>query len=209
MSYINIAALDAAPLKTDPFQYLVVPDFLSPEALAEINPDYPDISLPRNYALDEVTYGPAFERLLDEINDSDFAAHLGSKFNVSLDGASTTITVRKYCEASDGNIHTDHWSKIITVLIYFNEQWEHEAGQLRMLRSSSDIEDYADEVKPLGGTLLAFRRSANSYHGHKRFVGERRMLQMNWVSGNPIARTVQRLDRFSTHFMKRVLRLGS
>ena len=79
--------------------------------------------------------------------------------------------MRKFCESSDGNIHTDHKSKVITVLVYFNTDWDEQAGQLRLLRSRTDIEDYAAEVPPAGGTLLAFRRTRNSWHGHKRFVG--------------------------------------
>ena len=117
----------------------------------------------------------------------------------------TTVTVRKFCERTDGNIHTDHKSKVITVLVYFNESWEHEEGQLRMLRSQGDIEDYVAQVKPLGGTLLAFRRTGHSWHGHTRFVGERRMVQLNYLDQSPLAVAAQRISRFGTHFMKNVL----
>ncbi len=208
MSYLDLSALDAARLEHDPFDFLVVPDFIRPEVLEGLVRDYPQITLPRNFALDEVRYGSTFQGLVDELNDPEFGRRLGARFGVDLDSADTTITVRRYCELSDGNIHTDHWSKILTVLIYFNRQWEHEAGKLRMLRSADDIEDYAAEVTPLGGTLLAFRRSDRSYHGHKRFEGERLMLQMNWIRPNRLARYVQRLDRFSTHLMKRLARMA-
>jgi hypothetical protein len=208
MSLLDLSALDAAPLERDPFDFLVVPDCIRPEAREGLVRDYPQITLPRNFALDEVRFGPAFQTLVEELNAPGFARRLGAKFGVDLDSADTTITVRRYCELSDGNIHTDHWSKIITVLIYFNREWHHEAGKLRMLRSADDIEDYAAEVTPLGGTLLAFRRSDHSYHGHKRFEGERLMLQMNWIRPNRLARYVQRLDRFSTHLMKRLSRMA-
>ncbi|HJW29228.1 MAG TPA: hypothetical protein VJ508_08235, partial [Saprospiraceae bacterium] len=33
MSILNLAALEATPLQHDPFEYLVVPDFIQPEAL--------------------------------------------------------------------------------------------------------------------------------------------------------------------------------
>ena len=75
----------------------------------------------------------------------------------------------------------DSKGKIITTLIYFNPQWEHEGGRLRLLRSSWNIEDYAAEVVPEKGTLIAFRRSENSFHGFKRVEAERRSLQMYWV----------------------------
>ncbi len=207
-SALDFEALSGTPLQRDPFDFIAVPGFVKPFALAAVNQDYPAIDRPSNRPLESLSYGPGFQRLLDSLNSPEFAQALGTKFNVDLSSCPTTITVRKFCEASDGNIHTDHKSKIITVIVYFNEDWPHEEGQLRMLRSKTDIEDYAAEVPPLGGTLLAFRRTDHSYHGHTRFEGERRMLQMNFLKASTLSRYRQRFDRFSTHLMKRVLRLG-
>jgi SM-20-related protein len=136
-----------------------------------------------------------------------FATLLGERFDLELASLPTTVSVRKFCERTDGNIHTDHKSKVITVLVYFNEHWDHPDGQLRMLRSNNDIEDYTAQVAPLGGTLLAFRRTDHSWHGHTRFVGERRMVQLNYLDESPLAVAAQRISRFGTHFMKNVLRV--
>jgi len=205
MSLTNLNALQAATLQTDPFDFLVVPDFIRPEALSRINADYPAIDTAANHELENLQYGPAFADLMAEVAQPPFVEALGEKFGVDLTGMPTTITVRKFCERTDGNIHTDHKSKVITVLLYFNEEWPHADGQLRMLRSPKDIEDYAAEVPPLGGTLLAFRRTGHSWHGHTRFVGERRMVQINFLDQSPIAVAAQRVSRFGTRFMKNVL----
>ncbi|MDH3899544.1 MAG: 2OG-Fe(II) oxygenase [Gammaproteobacteria bacterium] len=207
MPYLDLAAIEATPLTPDPFDYLVVPDCVSVAGLNAANRDYPDIDTPGNKDLDELHYGPGFQDLIDELNSPALRQVISNKFNVDLEDAYTTITVRKFCEPSDGNIHTDHWSKVITVLVYFNTDWDNAAGQLRLLRSPDDIEDYAAEVAPVGGTLLAFRRTDISWHGHKRFVGERRMLQLNFVKTGRTARYTQQLARFSTRMMKRVARL--
>ncbi|TGD71593.1 2OG-Fe(II) oxygenase [Mangrovimicrobium sediminis] len=205
MSLTNLNALRAAQLQTDPFDFLVVPGFIGPEALSRINAAYPAIDSAANHALENLSYGEAFASLMDEVAEPAFVEALGEKFDMDLTGMPTTITVRKFCERTDGNIHTDHKSKVITVLLYFNEDWPHEDGQLRMLRSPSDIEDYAAQVPPLGGTMLAFRRTGHSWHGHTRFVGERRMVQINFLDQSPIAVAAQRISRFGTHFMKNVL----
>jgi len=205
---LDLDALGATPLERDPFDFIAVPGFVRPQAVAAANQDYPAIDRPSNLPLESLSYGPGFQRVIEALEGPAFARALGDKFGVDLAACPTTITVRKYCEASDGNIHTDHRSKVITVIVYFNEDWSHEAGQLRMLRSKTDIEDYAAEVPPLGGTLLAFRRTDTSYHGHTRFEGERRMLQMNFLRSSRLSRYRQRFDRFSTHLIKRVLRLG-
>jgi hypothetical protein len=205
MSLINLQAIRQAELHPEPFDFLVVPDFLSQEVLQRVNEDYPAIDTAANHPLKSLQYGPLFTVLVEEIQSTAFAKALGVRFDLELAPLPTTITVRKFCERTDGNIHTDHKSKVITALLYFNENWNHEEGQLRILNSNSDIEDYSVQVPPHGGTLLAFRRTDHSWHGHTRFVGERRMLQLNYLNQNPLAVATQRVSRFGTRFMKNVL----
>jgi hypothetical protein len=205
MTLIDLDALRRAELQRDPFDYLVVPDFLAVGALDRVNADYPPIETAANHPLDRLDSGPAFAALMDELQGAAFREVLGQQFNLDLSDMPSTVTVRKFCERTDGNIHTDHRSKVLTVLVYFNESWPHAAGQLRLLRCGDDIDDYAAEVAPLGGTLLAFRRTDHSWHGHTRYVGERRMVQVNFLDQSPVAVAAQRLSRFGTHFMKNVL----
>jgi hypothetical protein len=115
-----------------------------------------------------------------------FRAAFEEKFRLSLRGRATMVTVRGRCGLRDGNIHTDSASKVITVLIYLNSHWEGTGGCLRLLRSAEDIDAVITEIPPLDGTLVAFRRSDNSFHGHKRFLGPRRVIQLNWVTGKRV-----------------------
>jgi hypothetical protein len=207
MSMLNLQALQAAELHTDPFDYMVVPGFLSPEVVARVNADYPAIETAANHELDKLQYGPAFGALMEELRGPAFASLLGERFDMDLASLPTTVSVRKFCERTDGNIHTDHKSKVLTVLVYFNERWESPDGRLRILRSETDIDDYAAEVPPLGGTLLAFRRTDHSWHGHTRYVGERRMVQVNFLDQSRFAQISQRVSRLGTRFMKNVLHM--
>ena len=84
---------------------------------------------------------------------------------------------------------------MMTLLLYFNAGWGHEGGRLRMLNSATDLEDYAAEVTPCCGTLLVFKRTGHSWHGHKPFVGERRMLQLSWTRGGDFGRYVSGLTK--------------
>jgi Rps23 Pro-64 3,4-dihydroxylase Tpa1-like proline 4-hydroxylase len=206
MPLLNLAVFDNTPLQHDPFEFLLAGDMLSAEALEQINRDFPQIEIPANFTPENLQYGPVFRQLLAELDSEKFQAALENKFGMDLGHTTRTITVRKYSELSDGNIHTDHPSKILTVLMYFNKEWNQAGGRLRLLRSKTDIEDYAAEASPVGGTLLAFRRSAKSFHGYKRFAGERRMLQVNWVKSSRLAWYAQQLSRLGTHTGKRLLR---
>ena len=205
MPLTNLNTLRAARVETDPYDYLVVPSFLDAPSLEQVNRDYPAIDSAANHTLESLTYGVAFKQLMQELQSPEFAAVLGKHFDMDLVSLPTTVTVRKFCERTDGNIHTDHKSKVITVLVYFNEKWDNEAGQLRLLRSKDDIENYAAQVIPSGGNLLAFRRTDHSWHGHTQFVGERRMVQVNYLDQGLFAVVAQRVSRFGTHFMKNVL----
>ena len=94
------------------------------------------------------------------------------------------ITVRGRCAAKDGRIHTDSETKLVTVLIYFNEPWEAKGGRLRLLRSPTDLNDMIGEVPPEAGTMIAFRRSDKSYHGHEPYEGVRRYVMINWMTSD-------------------------
>jgi hypothetical protein len=50
--------------------------------------------------------------------------------------------------------------------------------------------------------LLAFKRSDNSWHGHKPFVGERKALQLNWVLDEQVKRREQKRHGVSAFFKK-------
>jgi SM-20-related protein len=110
------------------------------------------------------------------------------KFGIDLGGRPTLVTVRGASDGKDGRIHTDSATKIITFLLYFNPVWDVAEGRLRLLRGPDDLEDYAIEVAPLAGTMLAFRRSERSFHGHRPHLGERRVLQLNWVTEPAVVR---------------------
>ncbi len=204
---IDYAAFDAAELQRDPFDYLIVPNFLTPSAIAAVNRDYPEITGPANFKLADLDYGPAFADFVEELSGPELTRKMAAKFGVNLPADSTSITVRKFCEQTDGNIHVDHRTKVIAMLVYFNETWDGEGGLFRVLRSADDIEDYAAEVVPLAGTMVAFRRTDKSYHGHKRHIGERRMVQCAWVRESALARQEKRLNRL-TKPVRRLLNMS-
>lgn len=200
---LDLAAFRATPLSREPYEHLIVPGFLRPESLAAINADYPKIDRPGSFPSDTLDYGPAFAALLDELTGPESTAAFSGKFGIDLAPFPTTVTVRGMCQKKDGRIHTDTKSKIITVLVYMNPAWEDQGGRLRVLRSAADLDDYAAEVPPIEGTLLAFRRGEASFHGHKPFVGPRRVVQINWVRGEGIAWRETARHRVSA-FFKRV-----
>ena len=202
MGYLDIVALRATPLKTEPYDYVVVPDFVRPEHFPEVVADYPAVPGPGSHPLSVLTTAGHFQALLDELNSSDFRHAVEEKFGIDLLSRPTMFTVRGECRPSDGKIHVDSASKLITVLLYMNEKWDKDGGRLRILRSGADLSDYAEEVPPHCGTLLVFRRSETSWHGHEPFDGPRRAIQMNWVTDKSVVAREQGRHRISSTIKK-------
>ncbi len=208
LRYLDIEALKAAPVTREPFEFFVVPGFVRPEVQADVNRDYPRIAESGSFPVAQLAYGPFFRELLDEMASDEFRAAFEEKFDVDLNGRPHTVTVRGRCSPKDGRIHTDSESKILTLLIYMNPAWEHSGGRLRLLRSADDLEDVIMEVPPDAGTLLAFKRSNNSWHGHKPYSGERRVIQFNWVTSEG-DRRVAMLRHHVSASLKRLFGRGS
>lgn len=202
VSMLDMDRLRATPLTREPFEFLIVPEFVKPEARAAIGKDYPEVNKPGSFPLGEVHYGPAFARLIEEMRSDEFRKAFEEKFKIDLSNRPDMITVRGRCSEKDGKIHTDSETKIITILIYMNSGWEAPGGRLRLLRSGHDLDDVIAEVPPTEGTLLAFRRSNNSWHGHKPFAGPRRVIQFNWVTSEAVVRREQNRHRFSAWLKK-------
>lgn len=208
MSVLDLKAFEAAPLYREPFEYLVLPGFVQAASRLAINEHFPVVAKPGSFPLSDVTYGPAFAKLIEELRGEAVRRAFEKKFRIGLEGRPTMFTVRGQSGEKDGHIHTDSLSKIITVLIYLNPRWEGSGGRLRLLRSATNIEDVILEVPPEEGTLIAFKRSDNSFHGHKPFIGPRRVIQMNWVADEGVVRYETRRHHFSA-LIKKILRRAS
>jgi hypothetical protein len=185
-SFIDLAAFERAKLATDPFPYVLVPGFLPAASRNAISADYPKIDRPGSFPAGDLDYGPGFARLLAEIQGDAMRDAFARKFSVDLTGKPTMVTVRGQARMGDGQIHTDTSSKIITVLIYMNEEWEAPGGRLRLLRSNNNLNDMVAEVPPAAGTLLAFLVTPHSWHGHYPASGPRRVIQLNWVESQGV-----------------------
>lgn len=182
MNLLDLSAFRDAPLTREPFSFTVVPDFLRSDALTAVREDFPKVPRAGLFPLPTLSFGPRFAALIDEIRSDAVTAAFSEKFAVDLADRPMMITVRGRCQQKDGQIHTDTKTKIVTALLYLNTEWADESGRLRFLRGPDDLDDAIGEVPPNGGTLVAFRRSDCSYHGHEPYVGERRYVMFNWMA---------------------------
>jgi SM-20-related protein len=188
MALIDLARLRDSPLRRDPFDFVVVENFLAGENLSALVDEFPAVPGHGSYPLSTLSCSPLFRRLMRELEGDDMRAVIEDKFALDLEGRPTMITLRGYGDGKDGGIHTDSVTKLITVLIYVNREWAEPAGRLRLLRGPRDLGDYVAEIPPLAGMMVAFRRSDASFHGHHAHIGRRQSIQLNWVTNATVVR---------------------
>ncbi|MGL4512453.1 MAG: 2OG-Fe(II) oxygenase [Lacipirellulaceae bacterium] len=192
MSLLNLEALRSAPLTETPFKHSVVEGFVDPSAMEAVVADYPPIARGGSFPQSAVHGGPLFDALCAELRGDSLRAAIAEKLGIDLVERPTTLTVRGRCRLKDGQIHLDSKSKLVTVLLYLNEPWQADGGRLRLLRSGTSLGDAFAEVSPHFGTLLVFRNGPSAWHGHAPFDGVRRVLQLNYVTGEAALRRSER-----------------
>jgi hypothetical protein len=179
---IDYDAIAKTEVTREPFEFFATLGVLSAVDLAAIRADFPDIRKPGIFPLSELSYGPAFACLIEDIRSQDLEDIMAEKYGVDLSDKPLMITVRGQAQKKDGRIHTDTKTKFVTCLLYLNDLWDESGGQLRMLRKPDDLFDFIAEIPPNGGTLASFLRSENSWHGHEPYVGERCYVMFNWMT---------------------------
>jgi hypothetical protein len=199
---LDFARLDAATVTTEPFAFTIVPAFVGPDFRDAIEADYPRIKRSGSFPLASLSYGPAFARMIDELTGPTMRAIVARKFEIDLESHPVMVTVRGQCTARDGHIHTDSATKLITILLYTNRNWECASARLRLLRAPDDLEDYVAEVPPEENTLVIFKNGPKAWHGFAPFHGQRRVIQVNWVTDASVVAREQARHRVSAIFKR-------
>jgi hypothetical protein len=182
LSILDVQAIRAAPVSREPYLHTLGSNVLNPSAVEEIRRDFPEIGKPGYLTVDEVSLKGRFKALIDELESDEFSRILGEKFGVDLVSCPRLTTIMKRSQLKYGAIHTDGPSKVLTLLVYMNDAWDAPAaGRLRVLYDGKNFEPFAVEVPPTMGTMFAFLRADNSWHGHEPFEGERRVVQVAWL----------------------------
>ncbi len=194
---LDLDKLRAQPLVRDPFPFVVVSGMLRPGVIKKLSHDFPPIGDGGVYPVDILPLGPSMKKLVDEIGGAEFRKVVEEKFGLDLEDRPPMITLRGRSREKDGRIHRDSDDKVVSLLLYLNEDWPHKTGNLRMLRSPDDLESTVAEIPSSAGTLVIFEVKPNGWHGHHKFVGERRVLMLNYMTGRESHARELRRHRFS------------
>lgn len=181
MAGLDWRALEAAELVRAPFDHVAIPQVLEAACAAAIPGEFPAIRSPGSFSLADAPPGPALSALIDDLMSERFRAQMARIFQLDLANRPAVVTLRGQCSERDGRVHTDSKSKVLSLLIYLNEDWPCRDGQLRLMSREDGFLAAPVEIPATLGSMVAFRRSDNSWHGHAPFVGQRRALQFNYL----------------------------
>ncbi len=172
-------------VRDQPFPFLIARGQLPAAAAAELARDFPRYPNAGFFPHEARDCGPSVNRLVDDLTAPAFANAIGARLGIpDLGDKPHLVTICRSLNKRHGTIHTDSRSKVVTALVYLNESWpDISEGCFRFLNRIDDIDDLVvPEVRPLYGHLVAFRRADNSFHGHLPHEGERRVIQVAWLT---------------------------
>jgi len=188
-----------------PFPFMVAHGQLPDEVRGDIDRDFPRYASAGFFPYDPNDCGPSVNALVENMTSAAFARAVGLRLGIeNLDQYPTLVTLCRLLNKRHGTIHTDSKSKIATALIYLNPQWPDTSdGCLRFLHRIDDIDSVvAPELIPLYGEFAVFKRCDNSFHGHLPFEGERRVIQVAWLTSEQEKLRKTKRGKFSRVFKK-------
>lgn len=202
------AAFDAdeSLLQREPFAFFIARGVLANADRERLADDFPAYSSAGFFPHDAADCGPSVNALVEEITSQGFANRIGEKLGIDhLGQYPTLVTLCRLLNLRHGTIHTDSRSKVATALIYLNETWPEDnvGGSLRFLSKIDDIDALlSPEIKPLYGNFVVFGRADNSFHGHLPHEGERRVIQVAWLTSEEEKLRKTKRGKFSRIFKK-------
>ena len=135
---LNFELIKKAEINSEFYPFFTVQDaFLNKQDHKKIATDFPKINKGGSFPSDSVSYGQSIQSLLDSLEGDQMRNILENKFQVDLQDKPVVSTFRGYSRMKDGKIHSDSKTKIITVLLYLNKNWDKGSGLLRMLREEN------------------------------------------------------------------------
>tara|TARA_B100001559_G_scaffold160303_1_gene134515 strand:- start:206 stop:832 length:627 start_codon:yes stop_codon:yes gene_type:complete len=181
MQLLDKNQLNLAKVDNNFFPYFHVENALSNFLdSSDLVKDFPDIDSGGSFPSDNLKEGD-IKKLVEELEGDEFKAILENKLGVNLKDAEVITTLRGFSRFKDGKIHTDSQSKIVTVLLYLNKNWDNEIGNLRLLKKNNDLDNYIQEISSEYGNLVAFKVTDNCWHGFMPFEGKRLSIQLNYI----------------------------
>jgi len=178
--FFNYESLHDLQLQETPYRYLQHnASILHSDPLDRLCKNFPATDKIGHNDVKDVQLSQEWQAFRDEIYSPAYRKAMEHITGLSLSGYEVGIGIRESSKLSHGAPHSDVPRKKMTHLIYFNQEWPYNTGNLRVLRSLN-LNDVHDTITPLKGHGIIFVVSKHSYHGFEPFEGVRKAIQINF-----------------------------
>ena len=147
----------------------------------DMRKDFPAIDKAGYLTVEEVLLKGRFKALIDELEGPELTEALSQKFGRNLHPHPRLTTIMRKSQTKYGAIHTDGAAKVMTMLVYMNDNWNPGEGGRCACSTMASTTSPMPPRSPNMGNVFAFLRSDKSWHGHRPFAGERKVIQIAWV----------------------------
>src|SRR4051794_17115547 len=128
LSLVNVEAVRGARISHEPYDYFLGSGILKEEAVPELKRDFPDIQKPGYLTVEEVGLKGRFKTLIEELESPEFTEEISKKWGRDMHPYPRLTTIMKRSQPKYGAIHTDGPSKVMTMLVYMNDDSGQDTG---------------------------------------------------------------------------------
>lgn len=175
-----------ADMRTTPFEWAFIDELFSPADAASLAHTFPTdhfatiaaVGGEKDYRYEarslvrfgtsDVTHAeclsPAWQRLANDLASPAYRSALGALTGRDLSDCPLEVNVSHYGRDALLGAHTDLPDKVLTQVLYFNDEWNPEHGGTLAIQSSREAADDDVIVTPLVGHSVVLVRSSHSWH---------------------------------------------
>ena len=164
-----------------PYNWVNITDLFTPEDGKLLAEDYPTdnyrtitANSNRQYNYDvralvsfkgKVENSPnIWNRLGEYLVSQEYKNFILQSTDIDVAGLPVEANIYKYAKNCFMDAHTDLDTKVLTHVIYFNNQWDENNGGCLNILKSKDIKDVTNKITPVIGNAVILIRSNNSWH---------------------------------------------
>jgi len=178
---LNLEAIRTATLHRTPWTHAIITNtFATDDARAALVDTYPTEGFTRlsqdnddkrfiiearnDVQLREPDEPCPWQALLAQINGPGYRQAMQQMTGLDLNEAILRVAFYRYGPSCWFSPHRDDEQKLVSHIIYFNDQWPKDAGGDLLINRTKDMADVHARVRPVAGTSVAVVRSDSSWH---------------------------------------------
>lgn len=191
---INLSRIAQHKLETQPYQWAMIDKLFSPADSAALVTTYPHdqfktvagydgekgyeyesralVHMGSNQTANPENLSSVWRQLAEDLVSPAYRQAMSKLTGIDLTAVAIEINVFHYGAGSWLGPHLDLKDKIVTHVLYFNDEWNAEDGGCLTILRSSEMSDVAAVIQPVIGNSAVLVRSEKSWHAVSRVVAD-------------------------------------